>query len=212
MRRNEKYTIFGHTGFLGKNIINFLKKDKIEYFLPQRKKLKFSHNLGHIIYCIGVYNVLDEPIKSIDASLKILSSIILENKFTSFTLISSTRLYLNSKKTNESDKICINPNNKDYFFNSLRLTAENFCLSRIIKTGKYRLYNIASNKRYSLDFISRIIQKQTKCKIKYINQKAIYNEPVINIDRIKKEFNFRSNNNFKESLIKIIISKKSKRN
>ena len=274
MRRNEKYTIFGHTGFLGKNIINFLKKDKIEYFLPQKKKLKFSHNLGHIIYCIGVYNVLDDPIKSIDASLKILGKIILENKFTSFTFISSTRLYLNSKKTNENDKICINPNNKDYFFNSLRLAAENFCLSqnnkkikvvrisnlygnffekqkyflpnllrnsikkksinliinknskknylnvvnaieiilKIIKTGKYRLYNIASNKRYSLDFISRIIQKHTKCKIKYINQKAIYNEPIINIDRIKKEFNFQSNNNFKESLIKIIISKKIKRN
>ena len=142
MRRNEKYTIFGHTGFLGKNIINFLKKDKIEYFLPQKKKLKFSHNLGHIIYCIGVYNVLDDPIKSIDASLKILGKIILENKFTSFTFISSTRLYLNSKKTNENDKICINPNNKDYFFNSLRLAAENFCLSQNNKKFKLLEFQI----------------------------------------------------------------------
>ncbi len=270
MRRNGKYTIFGHTGFLGKNIINFLDKNKIKYFLPKKKKIKFSHNLGHIIYCIGIYNVLDEPIRSIDASLKILSKIILSNKFTSFTLISSTRLYLNSKKTNENDKICINPNNKDYFFNSLRLTAENFCLSqnnkrirvvrisnlygnffgkqkyflpnlirnsikkksinltinknskknylnvvdaieiilKIIKKGKYRLYNIASNKRYSLDFISQIIQKHTKCKIKYINQKTIYNEPLIDINRIKKEFNFKSNDNLKESITKIIVLKK----
>ena len=250
-------------------------KIKLSIFYLKKKKIKFSHNLGHIIYCIGVYNVLNEPMRSIDGSLKLLSEIILRNKFTSFTLISSTRLYLNSKKTNENDKICINPNDKDYFFNSLRLTAENFCLSqnnkrirvvrvsnlygnffekqkyflpnlirnsikkksinltinknskknylnvvdaieiilKIIKRGKYRLYNIASNKRYSLDFISQIIQKHTNCKIKYINQKTIYNEPLININRIKKEFNFKSNNNFKESIIKIIISKKKfKRN
>ena len=272
MRLNDKYTIFGHSGFLGKNIINILKKNKIKYFLPPKKKIKFSHNLGHIIYCIGVYNVLEDPIRSFDASLKILSKIILTNKFKSFTFISSTRLYLNSKKTNENDKICINPNNKDYFFNSIRLAAENFCLSqnnkrikvvrisnlygnffeeqkyflpnlirnsikkksinliinknskknyldvvdaieiilKIIKTSKYRLYNIASNKRYSLNFISQVIQKHTKCRINYINQKKIYNEPIININRIKKEFNFKSNNNFKESLVKIISSKKTK--
>ena len=78
---------------------------------------------------------------------------------------------------------------------------------KIIKTSKYRLYNIASSKRYSLDFVSQVIQKHTKCRINYINQKKIYNEPIININRIKKEFNFKSNNNFKESLIKIISSK-----
>ena len=40
MRLNDKYTIFGHSGFLGKNIINILKKKKIKYFLPQKKKDK----------------------------------------------------------------------------------------------------------------------------------------------------------------------------
>ena len=167
MRLNDKYTIFGHSGFLGKNIINILKKKKIKYFLPPKKKIKFSHNLGHIIYCIGVYNVLEDPIRSFDASLKILSKIILTNKFKSFTFISSTRLYLNSKKTNENDKICINPNNKDYFFNSIRLAAENFCLSQNNKRIKVvRISNLYGNffeeQKY---FLPNLIRNSIKKKI-----------------------------------------------
>ena len=265
MKRKEKYTIFGHRGFLGKNIVHYLRKKEKKYFLP-KKKNKFSKNLNNVIYCIGVYDVLDNPIKSIDASLKILSEIIINNKFKSFVLISSTRLYLNSKKTNENDKISIDPNSKNYFFNSLRLTAENFCLSqnnrkikvvrisnlygdyfksqkyflpnlirnsiekklisitinknskknylnvqdavevliKIINKGKYRLYNIASDKRYSLDFISKTIQKITKCKIKYYNQKIKYDEPLININRVKKEFKFKPKNDFKNKLQQIV--------
>ena len=265
MKRNEKYTIFGHNGFLGKNIVHYLKSKKIKYFLPG-KKIKFSKNLNNVIYCIGVYDVLNNPSKSIDASIKLLSQIIVNNKFKSFLLISSTRLYLHTNKTKEIDNILINPHSKDYFFNSLRLIAENFCLSqtnkkikvvrisnlygdffknqkyflpnlirnsikkksihitinknskknylnvndaiqiifKIINKGKYRLYNVASNQRYSLDFISSTIQKITKCKIKFSNQKYRYDEPIINIKRVKKEFKFKPKNDFKEKLQYII--------
>ena len=265
MKRNEKYTIFGHNGFLGKNIVHYLKTKKIKYFLPG-KKVKFSKNLNNVIYCVGVYDVLDKPTKAIDASIKLLSNVIINNKFKSFLLISSTRLYLNSAKTKENDNILVDPHSKDYFFNSLRLTAENFCLSqnnkkikvvrisnlygdffknqkyflpnlirnsiknklinisinknlkknylnvhdaieiifKIINKSKHRLYNVASDKRYSLDFISNTIQKITKCKRKLSNQKYRYDEPIININRVKKEFKFKPKNDFKEKLQNII--------
>jgi len=270
--KKKKYTIFGHSGFLGSNIVKYLIKNKFSCFLP-KKKIKFSRNLNNVIYCIGVYDVVNNPIKSIEASLNILSKLILKNNFESFTLISSTRLYMNSNQTNENNKISIDPKSKNYLFNSIKLAAENFCLSqnnknikvlrisnlygdnfhnqkyflpnlirnstkaksinitinkkskknylnvedairimlKIINGSKFRLYNIASDKRYSLDFISKIIQKLTDCKIKYINQKIIYDEPLININRIKKEFKFKPKHDFKEKLVKIINEYKLKK-
>ena len=38
----------------------------------------------------------------------------------------------------------------------------------------------------------------------YRNQKYKYNEPKININKIKKEFNFKEKNNFGEKLINIL--------
>ena len=186
--------------------------------------------------------------------------------FDSFIFISTTRIYFNSNKTSENDLIHINTNSKNYFFNCLKLSAENFCLSqknknikvvrlsnlygdhfgkqkyllptlirnslkknvidininknskknylnvedaidvifKIIHKGKYRLYNVASKKLYTLNFIAKNIQKVTGCKIIYRNQKYKYNEPKININRIKKEFNFKEKNNFGEKLINIL--------
>tara|TARA_B100001029_G_C15035833_1_gene440071 strand:- start:49 stop:849 length:801 start_codon:yes stop_codon:yes gene_type:complete len=262
MKNKKKYTIFGHTGFLGKNIVRYLKNNNQNCFLPKKKQFLFSKNLNNIIYCIGEDNVFNNPINSIEANLKILTQIITKNKFESFLYISTTRLYLNSDKTSEDDIIKINPFSKEYFFNCLKLASENFCLSqnnkkikivrlsnlyghffksqkyllptllrdsvnkkiinlninknskknylnvddaikiiiKIATKGKNRLYNVASDKQYSLNIIAKKIQKITNCKIKYKNQNIKYNEPIINIKKIKKEFNFKPNNNFLEFL------------
>ena len=266
MKKKNKYTIFGHKGFLGQNIIAYLKKNNLGFFLPKKRQFTFSKNLNNIIYCIGIDDVFEDPLSSIKANFQLASKIILENKFDSFIFISTTRIYFNSNKTAENDLIHINPNSKNYFFNCLKLSAENFCLSqknknikvvrlsnlygdhfgkqkyllptlirnslkknvidininknskknylnvedaidvifKIIHKGKYRLYNVASKKLYTLNFIAKNIQKVTGCKIIYRNQKYKYNEPKININRIKKEFNFKEKNNFGEKLINIL--------
>ena len=97
--------------------------------------------------------------------------------------------------------ITINKNSKKNYLN-VQDAVE--VLIKIINKGKYRLYNIASDKRYSLDFISKTIQKITKCKIKYYNQKIRYDEPLININRVKKEFKFKPKNDFKNKLQQIV--------
>ena len=97
--------------------------------------------------------------------------------------------------------ITINKNSKKNYLN-VQDAVE--VLIKIINKGKYRLYNIASDKRYSLDFISKTIQKITKCKIKCYNQKIRYDEPLININRVKKEFKFKPKNNFKDKLQQIV--------
>ena len=135
----NSYTIFGQ-GFVGNNIVQFLKKKKYKVFAPQKGKFKFNKNLYNIIYCIGSDNWIKDPSGAYEANLGIVPKIIFNNKFTSFTFISSTRVYLGhgKKKTNEKSSVQINPNIRNFYFNSLKLTAESLCLSlpnKKIKVG-----------------------------------------------------------------------------
>ena len=268
----NSYTVFGQ-GFVGTNIVKLLKKKKYKVFLPKKGKYKFKKYLHNIIYCIGDFNFNKDPWGSFDANLGIVPKIIFDNKFSSFTLISTTRVYLaNSKKeTKENDPIYINPNKNSFFHNSLKISAESLCLSlpnkkikvvrmsnlfgnnftkqiyllptlirdslndkkinifinkksskdylhideasdiliKVIKKGKHRLYNIASGKNIELFKIAEKIKKITNCKINYKNQNTIIREPVINIGRIKKEFNFKPKKGLIESLDQLIINYKN---
>ena len=268
----NSYTIFGR-GFVGTNIVKFLKKKKYKVFVPKKGKYKFNKNLNNIIYCIGSYNFIKDPKGSFDANLGIVPQIIFNNKFASFTLISTTRMYLVNpqKKTKENNLIYINPNLKNFYHNSLKLSAESLCLSlpnkkikvvrmsnlfgnnftnqiyllptlirsslndkkinifinkksskdylhideasdvliKIIKKGKRKLYNIASGKNIELSKIAEKIKKITNCKINYANQKTMVKEPIINIDRIKKEFNFKPKKDLIKSLSELISNYKN---
>ena len=56
------YTIFGHTGFIGSNLVKYLGKHKV--FLPPKKKFIFKKNLGHVIYSIGSDNWKKDTFKN----------------------------------------------------------------------------------------------------------------------------------------------------
>ena len=124
------FTIFGQ-GFVGTNISIFLKKKKCKLFIPKKGKYKFKKNLHNVIYCIGNQNWLKDLKVTYDAQLGLVPEIIFNNKFDSFTFLSTTRLYFaNSEgKTSENDPININSNNKNFLYNSLKIAAENLCLT-----------------------------------------------------------------------------------
>ncbi len=129
MTKNS-FTIFGQ-GFVGTNISIFLKKKKCKLFLPKKGKYKFKKNLHNVIYCIGNQNWLKDPEATYNANLAMVPKIIFNNKFDSFTLLSTTRLYFANPrtKTSENDPININSNNKNFLYNSLKIAAENLCLT-----------------------------------------------------------------------------------
>lgn len=260
----KKFTIFGHSGFLGKNIVDFLEKNNLRYFLPKRDKYVFKKNLNNIIYCIGTDDIYKNPIETINSNLYRLSQVLEKNTFKSFLFTSTTRVYLGSKKTGETNDLIVNPNHKTYAFNLLKIASENLCLSKdnknikvvrlsnlygnhfknqiyllptllkeskkkgkisininknskknyvnvddviplifkIINKSRHRIYNIASNKSYSLDFIAKHIKKRSKCRVVYKNQQIKYHEPKIDINRVKKEFKFIPKDHFKDFLLK----------
>ena len=146
--------------------------------MPKKGIYKFNKNLHNIIYCIGSDNWIKDPKGSFEANLGIVPKIIFDNKFNSFTLISSTRLYLNSSKKNtkESNLIQINPNIKNLFFNSLKLSAESLCLSlpnkriRVVRMSNLFGDNF-SNQIYLLPTLIRNAINDKKINI-FINKKS----------------------------------------
>lgn len=259
---NKQFTIFGHKGFLGKNIVHHLKRKKINFYLPPKNRYIFKKNLGNIIFCIGIDDIFKDPLKSLDANLKILCEILEKNNFKSFLFVSSTRVYYGNKDTREITNINVNSNNPTYLFNILKLASESLCLSKknqkikvvrlsnlygnhfknqiyllptllrdskknkkieirinknskknyldvndaiplmlkIINKSKFRIYNIASNKRYSIKFILDNLKKNSKSRIIYENQKFRFDEPKINIERVKNEFGFKPSDKLQDFL------------
>ena len=145
---SKNFTIFGK-GFVGNNLYKFLKKKNCNLFIPNKGKYKFKKNLNHIVYCIGNQNWLKNPKKTYEANLDMMAKILFNNKFKSFTLISSTRLYFSNlkKDTSETSFIKINTNEKKFLYNSLKVSAENLCLC-LDKAGVkvVRVSNLYANK------------------------------------------------------------------
>ena len=178
----KKFTIFGQ-GFVGENLSIFLKKRKFEFFFPKKGKYKFKKNLNNVVFCIGNQNWLRKPNLTYQANLAIMTKILFNNKFESFTLISSTRLYIANQKgnTSEDNLIKVNTNEKKYLYNSLKISAENLCLclnNKKIKVVRIsNLYaNNFTNQAYILPTIIRDSIKKKKLILIYLmlQQKILY--------------------------------------
>lgn len=255
MEKNT-YTIFGHTGFIGSHLKKKLKNKNL--ILPKKGQFFFKKNLGNVIYCIGSDDWKNDVINSYYANLGFIPEIIKNNKFVSFTYLSSIRIY--KKNSSEEKDVIVNPNNLNDYYNIKKICAESFLLSqnkkikiirlsniygdnfyspillptlirealkfkkilininkyslknylgiedatniilKIIRRGKKKIYNVSSGKRISIISIANTIQKITNCKIILRNQNIINNEPLIKINKIKKEFKFKISSNLLKNI------------
>ena len=159
----EKITIFGHTGFIGRNLVLKLNKKKI--FLPKRNSLIYQSNLGHIIYCIGSHQWRSHPYEAFNTDIAMIVNILKKNKYKSFNLISSTRIY-NNGKTNEESEINVKIQDPDNYYNCLKIYAENLVLLNK-KNKVIRVSNIFGDNYESTIFLPTIIRDS-------INKKKIF--------------------------------------
>ena len=258
------YTIFGSTGFIGKELVSYLRKKNKKIFIPSKKQTKFNKSLGYIVYCVGSDDWKKKPKKGYFSNFGHLKKIIFNNKFKSIVFLSTTRLYINSNNTEESSNLSVNSEKENDYYNILKIASEALLLKlnkkvkivrlsnvfgfnyksplllptliksslskskiditvslnstkdyvliddaiililKILKNGKQNIYNVASGKNVKIKDIAKIIQNETGCKMVLKNQNTIISEPIINIRRIQKEFNFKNNFKLKKSLPELI--------
>ena len=94
-----KFTILGANGFIGSNLVKFLKTKNCEIFTPNISEIT-SENLGHVIYCIGITSDFRErPFDTVNSHVSLLNDFLKNHNFESFLYLSSTRVYMNSLST-----------------------------------------------------------------------------------------------------------------
>ena len=155
-----KFSVFGSNGFIGSNMINFLRNQKIEYDVlePNNKKV-FEKSLGHVIYCIGITSDFrKKPFETIESHVCVLQKILKNCKYDSFLYLSSSRVYLGSTSTNETDQLLVNPNNLDDLYNISKLMGESLCLSSNFQNVRIaRLSNVIGENMKNNDFLASIL-------------------------------------------------------
>jgi len=141
----SKFTVFGSTGFIGRNVAKYLIKQGHTVLCPGRSELPPKNlNLGHVIYTIGMAgNFRKKPFETIENEINALTHRMKNCTFESWLYLSSTRIYGTSEfLTSEIDDIRILPN-ADNVFNICKLLGESICMSIQDKDVKIaRLSNV----------------------------------------------------------------------
>ena len=174
-----KFTILGASGFIGKELVSYLKERNHDCYIPNRDAVfSTKENLGHIIYCIGLTaDFRTRLFDTVDAHVCRLLEVMKTASFESFLFLSSTRVYNGSKLSNEETLLSVNPNHLDDLYNISKLMGESVCLSNSNKKIRVaRLSNVVGNDFESENFLFSLIKEA-------VIQKKITLQQTLNICR-----------------------------
>src|SRR6267378_5363667 len=107
-----KFTILGSRGFIGSNLVRYLKEKGVDcHTLDISTENINNKSLGHVIYAIGVPNFKEHQFDAVDAHVCTLMHFLKQATFDSFLYLSATHVYFGASSTNEEEPITINPTN-----------------------------------------------------------------------------------------------------
>ena len=184
-----KFSVFGSNGFIGSNMIDFLKNQKIEYEeLDPNDQQIFEKRLGHVIYCIGLTgDFRKRPFDTVEAHVCLLSKILKRCKFESFLYLSSTRIYHNSLTTKEDGQITVNPNEFEDIYNISKIMGESLCLATNNSNVRIaRISNVIGNNFNADDFLSSLIHDAVINKKIIMHSTAQSEKDYVNVNDVVK--------------------------
>lgn len=170
----KRFTILGSGGFIGSNLVRYLKLQGHCVTALTREDLigitDCDSDLGHVIYAIGMTGDFRwRPFDTVEAHVSILSKILCTSKFQSWTTLSSARIYgsITAPETAHEDaKFCVQPTGDDLYDLS-KMLGEALCLAlpqtavRIV-----RLSNVYGVGQSEFTFLEQVISEI--CKRRYV--------------------------------------------
>lgn len=154
-------TIVGAKGFIGKHLVNEIKKQGLSCFTPDRNDDSIFHvPLGNVIYCAGLSSDFrSRPFDTVRAHVTFLSDLLEKSCYHSFLYLSSTRLYINCTHADEDTNLIVNPENMEDIFNISKLMGESIChAAKNPKVRIARLSNVCGSDFSSDNFLYSIIK------------------------------------------------------
>jgi len=155
------FTVLGASGFIGSALTKYLKNKGADVFSPERNYAPENNkSLGHVIYCIGLTaDFRTRPLDTINSHVCLLTRFLSESNYTSFTYLSSARVYAGLQDTNENAVLRADPTDPDHLYNLTKMTGEAACHALAgIKARIVRLSNVVGLDRSSPNFIFSLIR------------------------------------------------------
>ncbi|MCZ7393711.1 MAG: NAD(P)-dependent oxidoreductase [Candidatus Methanoperedens sp.] len=180
----------GSSGFIGSNLIEYLKKKQIEFFAPERNDDSiFSTHLNNVIYCIGLTaDFRNKPFETVEAHVSYLAKILENCSFDSFIYLSSTRVYGNESQetiVSEEMPLKINPLYPSDLYNISKIMGESLCLNCNKKNVKVvRLSNVYGNDFNSSNFVTDILRDILKTKSLFLRTSLSSEKDYINVQDV----------------------------
>jgi nucleoside-diphosphate-sugar epimerase len=160
-------TIFGAHGFVGRHLIQHLKRRGYEVRAVARGDETWrGHDLGHVFYAIGLTaDFRSRPFETIEAHVSVLSDVLRAARFKSFVYLSSTRVYARASSTDESAPIPVQAADPDDLYNISKLMGEAACLgSGFDNVRVARLSNVFGEDLRSSNFLTAVIREAVETK------------------------------------------------
>ncbi len=129
-----RFTIFGSTGFIGRNLKEYLINQGHEVITPNRDDIEHISNdedLGHVIYAIGMTGDFRTRLNdTVESQVSVFNKLLGNIKYQSVLYLSSTRVYSgldNDSLVNEETSLKITPS-LDAVYNGSKILGESLCM------------------------------------------------------------------------------------
>lgn len=128
---SARYSIFGSNGFVGREVARLLESHGHQVTKITRTSWpETGSELGHVIFTIGMTaDFRSRLVETFETQLLRLHEALTRYKFSSFTYLSSARVYDGAASTHEETPLLVRPFERDHVYNISKLAGESLCLA-----------------------------------------------------------------------------------
>ncbi len=154
-------TILGASGFIGRSLTRHLDDVGIGYAAPARDVDLSGHDLGCVVYCIGVTaDFRVRPLATVDAHVCHLVHLLLTSRIESLVYLSSTRLYRRCPSpATEVENLPLHPALADDLYDLSKAMGESVALAGAGRVHILRLSNVYGTDVGSPTFLASVLRQ-----------------------------------------------------
>jgi nucleoside-diphosphate-sugar epimerase len=158
-----EFTVMGAGGFVGAALAARLAGEGRDVAAVGRGAA-LPAEAGHLVYCIGLTaDFRTRPHETIEAHVSLVSRLLQEARFRSFTYLSSTRVYQRAASGEEEADLGVRPSDPSDLYNLSKLTGEAICLSDARPEVRVaRLSNVYGPGDPSDNFLPSVLREAAK--------------------------------------------------